>query len=603
MSDEEYEYEYDSDASDVPMDDANDSNNNDSDEGDFVYTDEEDNNSQPDNAEVAIENEYYNAKEDRETDKNAALKKFENVIRMEKENEENTSNCISWTYKALKQSMKLRLRSEEYDEAKVVYERLLEVVSNPENTGVSPNDLEKGVNNMLERVSSILFHDRKKRDAAAISVAAAAVTTTSGSSAGSTDAMNVDSGTCTSDCNSQSMAWAWFVWDATLGLFHPKTGSCPNARQWFNTNLKYGQLLYENHQTSKLQNVIHQLLRSSNDLTPSHSTSNASASSTNLMEIYALQIQLYSRMKDHKKLREIYTKAMKVQGGIPHPRTIALIQELGGKMHMSSREYELANTAFFQAFKSYDEAGDSARLRCLKYLVLASMLHASSINPFDSQEVRPYKEDPEIVAMTKLVDAFHSNDIESFDKILRRNEGRIMDDEFIREYIADLLWTIRMQVLLEVLRPYTRISIEAISKKLNDIPFKEAENLLVTAILDGKLDGRIDQVNGVLLKTKDVGGGGNGGSTPSSTGGGETNDSNTIVQGGSETNTSTGGRKNTTGDDITSTLPIWGEHSISVKSCTAMENLMDQLESVTLAVTAMNTKVSSAQMYPYLKSS
>jgi COP9 signalosome complex subunit 2 len=90
-------------------------------------------------------------------------------------------------------------------------------------------------------------------------------------------------------------------------------------------------------------------------------------------------------MKDHKKLREIYTKAIKVRGGIPHPRTIALIQELvGGKMHMSSREYESANTAFFQAFKSYDEVGDRAQLRCLKYLVMASMLHASSINPFDS---------------------------------------------------------------------------------------------------------------------------------------------------------------------------------------------------------------------------
>ena len=55
-------------------------------------------------------------------------------------------------------------------------------------------------------------------------------------------------------------------------------------------------------------------------------------------------------------------------------------------MHMAAKEYEAAGKTFFQAFKSYDEAGDPSRLRCLKYLVLASMLHASTINPFDSQK-------------------------------------------------------------------------------------------------------------------------------------------------------------------------------------------------------------------------
>ena len=43
------------------------------------------------------------------------------------------------------------------------------------------------------------------------------------------------------------------------------------------------------------------------------------------------------------------------------------------------------------------------RLACLKYLVLANMLMKSGINPFDSQEAKPYKSNPEILAMTNLV--------------------------------------------------------------------------------------------------------------------------------------------------------------------------------------------------------
>ena len=45
----------------------------------------------------------------------------------------------------------------------------------------------------------------------------------------------------------------------------------------------------------------------------------------------------------------------------------------------------------------------SRRTVCLKYLVLANMLMKSDINPFDSQEAKPYKNDPEILAMTNLV--------------------------------------------------------------------------------------------------------------------------------------------------------------------------------------------------------
>jgi len=261
------------------------------------------------------------------------------------------------------------------------------------------------------------------------------------------------------------------------------------------------------NETAKLQMVIRDLLRSSGqpaDILEGNPSMDVNTTTTtggtHVMEIAALQIQLYSRLKDTKKLRAAYHRAMSVRGGIPHPRTLALIQELGGKMHMSQRNFNEASQAFFQAFKSYDEAGDRSRLRCLKYLVMASMLHASSINPFDSHEARAHRDDPEIVAMTNLVQAFHNDDIRKFEQILKKNEGRIMDDEFVREHVADLLRTIRTQVIMRNIGPYTRIRLARIARDLNDIPVEDVESLLVSLILDGKLDGHIDQVNGILVK-------------------------------------------------------------------------------------------------------
>ena len=115
-----------------------------------------------------------------------------------------------------------------------------------------------------------------------------------------------------------------------------------------------------------------------------------------------------------------------------------------------------------------------------------SILHRlmkSGINPFDSQEAKPYKNDPEILAMTNLVMAYQNNDINEFESILKHNRNNIMDDPFIREHIEDLLRNIRTQVLIKLIGPYTRIHIPFISKELN-IDEKEVENLLVTCILD-----------------------------------------------------------------------------------------------------------------------
>eukprot|EP00123_Amoebidium_parasiticum_P013677 comp22092_c0_seq2/m.32222 comp22092_c0_seq2/g.32222 ORF comp22092_c0_seq2/g.32222 comp22092_c0_seq2/m.32222 type:complete len:159 (-) comp22092_c0_seq2:562-1038(-) len=125
------------------------------------------------------------------------------------------------------------------------------------------------------------------------------------------------------------------------------------------------------------------------------------------------------------------------------------------------------------------------------------MLMCSNINPFDSQEAKPYRNDSEILAMTNLVAAYQQNDIREFERILRTNRS-IMDDPFIRNYIEDLLKNIRTQVLLKLIKPYTRIRLPFISKELN-IAGSEVESLLVALILDERISGHIDQVQQLLV--------------------------------------------------------------------------------------------------------
>lgn len=164
---------------------------------------------------------------------------------------------------------------------------------------------------------------------------------------------------------------------------------------------------------------------------------------------------------------------------------------------MTERSFESAATDFFEAFKAYDEAAIGRRIQCLKYLVLANMLMESEVDPFDAQEAKPYKTDKEVLAMTNLISAYQKNEISEFEQVLRDNRESIMDDPFIRDYIEDLLKNIRTQVLLKLIKPYTRIRIQFISESLH-IPEKDVEALLVSLILDGRVFGLIDQKNQLL---------------------------------------------------------------------------------------------------------
>ena len=141
--------------------------------------------------------------------------------------------------------MKIKLIRHEYDYAGSIYRRLLECITDKDKEGISPNAMEKGINGMLDRVSGLF----------------------QGSNGPNSDAHMEDTEAPT---KGKPQDLARYVYDSTLSLFHPTHGSFPNERLWFKTNLKYGQLLYENYETDKLEMIIQDLLSTSQDSLTTH---------------------------------------------------------------------------------------------------------------------------------------------------------------------------------------------------------------------------------------------------------------------------------------------------------------------------------------------
>ncbi|KAI3694444.1 hypothetical protein L1987_77409 [Smallanthus sonchifolius] len=389
---------------------------------------------EPEEQDVDIENQYYNSKGLVETDPEGALSGFAEVVQMEPEKAE-------WGFKALKQTVKLYYRLGRYREMTDAYREMITYIKSV----VTRNYSEKCINSIMDFVS--------------------------GSASQNFDLLRE-------------------FYQITLKALE----EAKNERLWFKTNLKLCKIWFDMGEYGRMNKILKELHKSCQRADGTDDQKKG----TQLLEVYAIEIQMYTETKNNKKLKQLYQKALTIKSAIPHPRIMGIIRECGGKMHMAERQWAEAATDFFEAFKNYDEAGNQRRIQCLKYLVFANMLMQSEVNPFDGQEAKPYyKNDPEILAMTNLIAAFQRNEILEFEKILKNNRRTIMDDPFIRNYIEDLLKNIRTQVLLKLIKPYTRIRIPFISKELN-VPEADVEQLLVSLILDNRIQGHIDQVNKLL---------------------------------------------------------------------------------------------------------
>ncbi|KAI6204421.1 COP9 signalosome complex subunit 2 [Aphelenchoides besseyi] len=262
-----------------------------------------------------------------------------------------------------------------------------------------------------------------------------------------------------------------------------------NDRLWFKTQIKLGKLYFEQRDYEKLERILKFLRQSCKD----EEGEEDQKKGTQLLEIYALEIQMYTEMKNDKALQKLYEQSVNVKGGIPHPLIMGTIRECGGKMHLRHGEFSKAHTDFFEAFKNYDESGSPRRISSLKYLVLASMLMKSDINPFDSQETKSFRNEPEIVIMTKLVSAYQDNNIQLFEQIVAENRESVMADPFICEHIEELL----SNVLLGLIRPYRRVRLDYLAKQLH-ISAEELQRLLVEIIQNGLTKLKLDQVENCL---------------------------------------------------------------------------------------------------------
>ncbi|KAK4893374.1 hypothetical protein LTR27_008270 [Elasticomyces elasticus] len=383
---------------------------------------------------VDVENKYYNAKQMKADAPEEAIEEFLGVPALEQEKGD-------WGFKGLKQAIKLEFKLGRYEKTVEHYNELLTYVK----SAVTRNYSEKSINNMLD------FIEKNAQDEEA------------------------------NECLEQ-------FYDKTLESFQATN----NERLWLSTNTKLARLYLAQKDyprlTAKARELHKACLKEDGTEDPSKGTYS--------MEAYALEIQMYAETRNNKRLKGLYEKALSVRSAVPHPKIMGVIRECGGKMYMSEEDWKKAQSDFFESFRNYDEAGSLQRIQVLKYLVLTTMLMGSDINPFDSQETKPYKNDPRIAAMTELVDAYQRDDITQYENVLKKNQD-LLADPFIAENIDEVTRNMRTKAVVKLVAPYTRFRLDFIAAKLG-VEIAEVQDIVGFLIMDKRLRGSINQEAGTV---------------------------------------------------------------------------------------------------------
>lgn len=404
----------------------------DSEQEDYDFEYEEEDEDQ--DGDVDIENKYYNAKQMKADNPEEAIDEFLGVPALETEKGD-------WGFKGLKQAIKLEFKLGRYDKAVEHYQELLTYVK----SAVTRNYSEKSINNMLDFIEKNAESDEANR--------------------------------CMEKFYSQ-----------TLDSFQ----STNNERLWLKTNTKLARLWLDQKDYRRLTDKVRELHKACQREDGTDDPSKGTYS----LEVYALEILMYAETRNNKRLKALYQRALKVRSAVPHPKIMGIIRECGGKMHMSEENWKEAQSDFFESFRNYDEAGSLQRIQVLKYLVLTTMLMGSDINPFDSQETKPYRNDPRIAAMTELVDAYQRDDIHRYESILQKNKD-LLTDSFIAENIDEVTRSMRTKAVVKLVAPYTRFRLSFIAKQLK-ISVQEVQDIVGFLIMDKKLRGKINQESGTV---------------------------------------------------------------------------------------------------------
>jgi len=215
-----------------------------------------------------------------------------------------------------------------------------------------------------------------------------------------------------------------------------------------------------------------------------------------LLELYSHKIMLAEKRRNNKDMKAYFDRAILLtESGMVSNAVLGTIYTCGGRARMRESKFADATQYFFEAVKNWDQCRRQQETEdCIKLKVISSLLSGSKVNPFDDQITASYLVKPTIKAFERVTKDVLTKNADSF----LQNIKPLQREEIVKDYLPLLKRLIQKDLFLEVVRPYSNISLAFVAKRIHTTP-EETENILVELILNQQIQGTINQASGTLV--------------------------------------------------------------------------------------------------------
>ena len=271
-----------------------------------------------------------------------------------------------------------------------------------------------------------------------------------------------------------------------------------NERLWRTESLLFCQYLINIKNFSEVEKLLNDVRKSMIG-----SDGKFDEKKGNPLELLGMEIQVASLTNNQQQLRYLCSQASNIQTGVIDSRINGLIKESIGKIDLSEGNWESAQTKLNEAFKDYLTIGNSKAKVLLKLTIMASLLGNSDINPIDQNEAKGFADDPSILPILSLRRALERKDntlkLDSFKLQSTINDyfKKISDDNDLKPFIDSINSICLKKLLISKVYAYRYISIQKLSQEIGkNVSF--VRKFLIELILDGEINGKIDEISGYL---------------------------------------------------------------------------------------------------------
>lgn len=221
-----------------------------------------------------------------------------------------------------------------------------------------------------------------------------------------------------------------------------------------------------------------------------------------LVEVLLLESKTYHALSNLPKARASLTSARTTANAIYCPPKMQAALDLqSGILHAADeRDFKTAYSYFYEAFEGYDGADSPKALTALKYMLLSKIMlsQAEEVATVCGSKTALKYAGKELEAMRAVATASHKRSLADFQAALKTYKRELEEDAVVRAHLGALYDTMLEQNLCRIVEPYMRVQVEHVARSIR-LPVVQVEKKLSQMILDKKLNGILDQGEGVLI--------------------------------------------------------------------------------------------------------